>query len=263
MPVNIKKFINLENIKNSLDSFKGAIPFDHCIVDGFFTDKFAAQLANEFIPYDSPHWWVYKNDIEDKKACNSWNQFPEATYSTFSYLNSSEFRNLLNEKTGLSLQDDPGLHGGGWHCHDVGGLLNPHLDYSIHPKMGLQRVINIIIYISQELLEEHGGHFGMWDSNKNGQPEQLVQEIAPKFNRAIIFNTTQNSWHGLSRKLTQPNGIYRKSLAIYYLQDPLTGVDPRGRALFAPVAEQRTDKKILEIIKLRSNVDTSKQVYIK
>jgi len=31
--------------------------------------------------------------------------------------------------------------------HAAGGNLNPHLDYSIHPKMGLQRKLNVIIYL--------------------------------------------------------------------------------------------------------------------
>jgi glutamyl-tRNA synthetase len=31
------------------------------------------------------------------------------------------------------------LHGGGLHCHKAGGKLNTHLDYSLHPKLNLQR----------------------------------------------------------------------------------------------------------------------------
>jgi len=89
---------------------------------------------------------------------------------------------------GYSFYIDHGLHGGGWHIHGHGGNLNPHLDYSIHPKMKLMRKLNIIIYMSKELDDTHGGHLGLWDHDltRNG-PGKLVKEIQPKFNRAVIL----------------------------------------------------------------------------
>jgi hypothetical protein len=239
-------------------------PFDHVIVDGFFNNDIAQRLSEEFMDYESPHWLSYDNLIENKKACNDWNKFPDLTYKVFNELTSENFTRLFSELSGIRpLYPDPGLHGGGWHCHGVGGLLNPHLDYNVHPKLNLQRVFNIIVYISPELKEEHGGHLGLWehDEGKN-QPGVLSKEIVPKFNRAVIFNTTQNSWHGMSRALTQPEGIYRKSIAVYYLKDPPEDTENRGRALFAPTESQKEDPQILEIIKLRSGVDTSNLVYV-
>ncbi|WP_260469461.1 2OG-Fe(II) oxygenase [Pandoraea apista] len=146
--------------------------------------------------------------------------------------------------------------------HAAGGNLNPHLDYSIHPKLGLQRKLNIIIYLSEEMREDYGGHLGLWkhDNNKN-QPGPLMKEIAPKFNRAVLFDTTQNSWHGMSRQLVQPDNIYRKSLAVYYLCEPVGDVDQRGRALFAPREDQIGDEEVDRIIELRSQVSQSANVY--
>jgi hypothetical protein len=169
---------------------------------------------------------------------------------------------LLEEALGEKVFVDHGLNGGGWHIHGTGGNLNPHLDYSIHPKMGLERVLNIIIYLSPDLRPEHGGHLGLWEDDElNGAPGRLVKEVEPRFNRAVIFNTTQRSWHGMSRKLEVPEGIYRKSLAIYYLREPANGAEQRGRALFAPREEQRGDEAVLNTIRLRSNVATSSNVY--
>jgi hypothetical protein len=59
---------------------------------------------------------------------------------------------MLSKKLDLFLYPDPGLHGGGWHMHGAGGNLNPHLDYSIHPKSGLMRKLNIIIYLSNIII---------------------------------------------------------------------------------------------------------------
>lgn len=255
-------YVNLDSLNNSFVSFKGAPPFDHCVVDDFLSSEILDSILNEFLEYDSPKWFSYDNPIENKKALNDWNAFGPVTYSLFNYLNSPEFITKLSSLYGKKLYADPGLHGGGWHCHGVGGNLNPHFDYSIHPKLNLQRTINIIIYISRELKEEHGGHLGLWAHNPEaGSPGELIKEVAPKFNRAIIFDTTQNSWHGMSRPLTQPEGVLRKSLAIYYLCDPSPDASDRGRALFAPREHQMNDPKIDEIIKLRSGTQTSHKVY--
>lgn len=255
--------INIENLEKGLMGFKGKYPFDHCVVDNFFEAEFAELLSKEFPTYDFEKWFYYKNPIEDKKALNDWNIFPDATYKAFFTLQSEQILKILSNALEKHLYIDPGLHGGGWHIHGDGGNLNPHLDYSIHPKLGLQRKLNIIIYLSKELIPElHGGHLGLWKNDVvTQQPGQLEVEIEPIFNRAVIFDTTQMSWHGMSRVLNVPNGIYRKSLAIYYLAEPSENAANHLRALFAPRESQKDDSRIVEIIKLRSGIDTSNEVY--
>jgi Rps23 Pro-64 3,4-dihydroxylase Tpa1-like proline 4-hydroxylase len=243
--------INLDNLVDAFTTYKNARPFDHCVVDDFLPAELARQVDAEFLDYDSDKWFSYTNAIEIKKQCKDWGLFPKYTYRLFNYLNSPEFVTILSKQVGVQLYSDPGLHGGGWHSHSVGGRLNPHLDYSIHPKLGLQRKLNIIVYVSKDLQAEHGGNLGLWTGDEHG-PGDLVKEVAPIFNRAVIFDTTQNSWHGMSRGLTQPEGIYRKSLAIYYLADPVEPVDPRARALFAPTPEQQNDPSVLDLIASRA-----------
>ncbi len=254
--------INLDNLQRALLDFAKSGPFDHCVVDGFFEVDAAKQLSGEFPDYDSDIWYVYNNSIEHKKTLNSWEKFPKATYKAFTLLHSPVVTDLLEKVLGDKIYVDHGLNGGGWHIHGTGGNLNPHLDYSIHPKMELERVLNIIVYLSPDLVPEHGGHLGLWAHDEaNRAPGELVKEIEPRFNRAVIFNTTQNSWHGMSRKLNVPEGIHRKSLAIYYLREPASGAEQRGRALFAPREEQRGDEAVLDTIRLRSSVATSSNVY--
>jgi Rps23 Pro-64 3,4-dihydroxylase Tpa1-like proline 4-hydroxylase len=254
--------INFENLRAGLQDFSASRPFDHCIIDGFFEENSARALADEFPEYDSDEWYFYNNPIEHKKALNNWEKFPKATYQAFTLLQSSMVTDLLADALGQKIYVDHGLNGGGWHIHGAGGNLNPHLDYSIHPKMQMERVLNIIIYLSPDLKPEHGGHLGLWAHDEaNKAPGELVKEVEPRFNRAIVFNTTQNSWHGMSRRLNVPEGVHRKSLAIYYMRDPAEGAEQRGRALFAPRAEQLGDEAVLETIRLRSNVATSANVY--
>ena len=148
---------------------------------------------------------------------------------------------------------DQGLHGGGWHMHGTGGNLNIHKDYSIHPKLGLQRKLNLIVYISKDWNPDWGGALEFWSHDHgNNKPLRLEKSIECVYNRAVLFDTTQNSWHGLPNPLTCPNDKYRKSLAMYYLTDIDNGIEDRSRALFAPTKEQENDPDILQLIEERS-----------
>ena len=146
------------------------------------------------------------------------------------YLNSPEFVSFLSNTLDIKLYSDPGLHAGGCHIHSSGGILAPHLDYNIHPKLGLKRKLNLLVYLTEEYKTYFGGHLGFYKGVS--QPEKLMIEIPTIFNRAVLFDTSQNSWHGLSQDLIMPSGIYRKSLAVYYLTDPGENEKTNKRALF-------------------------------
>jgi len=259
-----KSIINYGALSKSLVTFKGSLPFDHCVIDDFFDNDIANQIQSEFMDYEDERWFFYNNLIENKKASNNWGYFPPLTYQVFCELLSPKFLNVLESALDVKFYIDHGLHGGGWHIHGTGGNLNPHLDYSIHPKMGLMRKLNIIVYMSKELKDSHGGHLGLWghDDNKNC-PGSLIKEIQPKFNRAVLFDTTQNSWHGMSQPLSQPHGVYRKSFAVYYLTEAPVDADARQRALFAPREEQAQDSDVLSLIKMRADANEFYKAYRK
>lgn len=243
----MEHLVNINNLKNAFTEFKGAIPFDHCVVDNFLSEYLIEKIESEFLDFNSDHYYNYNNPVEIKKQNHDWGLFPKYTYQLFNYLNSQPFLDILSEHIEVKLYADSGLHGGGWHIHDATGILNQHLDYSLHPKLELQRKINIIIYVTKDWQESYGGHLGLFEN-----PDKLVKEVAPMYNRAIVFDTTQDSWHGLSRVCNTPTGVYRKSLAIYYLTDPPIEVDTRNRALFAPREDQKNDPDILKLIESRS-----------
>jgi Rps23 Pro-64 3,4-dihydroxylase Tpa1-like proline 4-hydroxylase len=249
----MNNFINDQNWQDLSAQFINAKPFNYVIIDNFWKEDVAKELATEFPNYESPIWTAhYQNAIEDKKACNHWDKFPAATYRAFTYLNSQKFLNIVESIVGVSdIKTDIGLHGGGWHCHHKGGKLNIHLDYSIHPKLKLERHFNLIIYMTPDWNAQWGGGLEFWNSDETGKPSTCANTIENKFNRAVIFDTTQNSWHGLPDDLTCPDGVNRQSLAIYYLTDPSKNADPRPRALFVPHKEQSQNSEVLELIKQR------------
>jgi Rps23 Pro-64 3,4-dihydroxylase Tpa1-like proline 4-hydroxylase len=171
------------------------------------------------------------------------------------YLSSSNFVSKIKELTGIkSLYPDVGLHGAGWHIHGTGGKLNVHLDYSIHPKLKLQRKLNLIFYLTEDWDLDWGGSLQFWshDEERN-RPKEKKVVVDNIFNRAVLFDTTQNSWHGFPEPLTCPEGVYRKSIAFYYLTDPPENVDQRKRALYAPTQEQENNLEILDLIAKRSS----------
>ena len=242
-------------------SFEHAQPFSHVVIDEFFLPEIAAALEADIPPFNDPAWSQYSNPIEEKRALNHWDRFPPTTYRVFSYLNSA-FLSSLSELTGVEgLLADAGLHGGGWHLHGRGGKLNVHLDYSVHPKLHLERRLNLIVYLTQGWDPAWGGALGLWTHDEqNEHPGELVTAVDCRFNRAVIFDTTY-SWHGLPEPLTCPPGVYRKSIATYYLTPVREGASSRGKALFAPHGAQADDETVLKLIRERAAVETAAKTY--
>lgn len=253
-----------KNLKNNFKNFKLSKPFNYAICDNFFNLIHAKKLAKEFPKYsDNDVWHEYKNPVEVKKSCNNWNKFSSHIYQTFLYLNSDEFIKKLEKLTKIKpLFPDFGLHGGGLHTHKNGGKLNHHLDYSLHPKSNLQRKINLIVYLSPRWKKEYGGELGFWSHDKiKNCPLKLEKKIVPIFNRAVIFDTTQNSWHGIVSKLKSKKKIYRNSIAIYYMTYPPKNIVKRERALYAPNSKQVNKKEIINFIKKRSISKYASKMY--
>jgi hypothetical protein len=237
-------------------------PFHHIVIDNFLPKDIANQVAEEFPDADSDFWYEYSNPLEIKKACSDWNKFSPTIYSVFMELFSKYLTEKLSFISSTILTADVGLHGGGLHCHKAGGKLNTHLDYSLHPKIHKQRKLNIIIYVTKNWDTNWNGALGLWQNNpETDQPGKLFHKIDCVFNRAIIFDTTQMSWHGLPDPVTCPDNVSRNSLAAYYLCDPPKEVDTRGKALYAPNEEQKGNKDILELIEKRANINSFSNVY--
>lgn len=256
--------LNFGDVFEQEKLWNSAKPFPHLVIDNFLPLDIANKVADEFPDADSDFWYEYANPLEIKKACSDWNKFPPTIYQVFTTLMGKEVVDTLNYFTNKQLTADCGLHGGGLHCHKAGGKLNTHLDYSIHPKVNMQRKVNIIIYVAKDWDPDWDGALGLWENdNSSGvdQPGKLIQKIDCVFNRAVIFDTTMYSWHGLPDPVLCPPGRSRNSLATYYLCDPPTEVDTRGKALYAPSESQKGDEHIQDLIRKRANLTTFSEVY--
>lgn len=237
-------------------------PIDHIVIDDFLPSEVAIALSKEFGQYDGENWHKYSNTIEEKKTCNQWNLFKDTTYQYFQAACSAPVSLAISKKFGINVDADYGLHGGGQHIHSKMGNLNPHLDYSLHPKIKLERRLNAIYYLTDDYEKSDGGHFGLWGNSSSEQPGNLVTEYEPLFNRLVLFNTSQNSWHGLSRVYDPKENRYRKSLATYYLSEPRAEALSHTRALFAPRDDQKSDEKVLRQIKDRVSEGKHQTSYV-
>ena len=246
---------NIHKYKTAYENSLQYDPFPSVLIENFFSPTYLQSIQNSFPKFEDDVWHIYDNPLEKKRSCNSWNIFPPIIYNCFQVLNSPEFVATISNITGLKLIADSGLHGGGLHVHGPGGILNPHLDYDQHPKLPLQRRINLIVYVHPKYHPSFGGQLGFWGHDQcENLPANLFKVIEPIPNSAILFDTSKNSWHGLVRPLTNSSVFYRMSLAVYYLserQHPINGA--RERALYAPTESQRTSPEILELIRKRSD----------
>jgi Rps23 Pro-64 3,4-dihydroxylase Tpa1-like proline 4-hydroxylase len=127
--------------------------------------------------------------------------------------NSAAFLDFLKELTGIAaLIPDPYFEGGGMHQIVRGGHLNVHVDFNRHPLTGLDRRLNVLLYLNRDWQVQWGGAFELW----SGDGEQMVKRVPPLFNRLVVFSTTEISYHGHPHPLACPEDRTRRSLALYY-----------------------------------------------
>ena len=226
-------------------------PFPHVVVDDVFPTDFVNGLSREIQSIRS--WFRYDNPLERKSTSNKWDEFGPYLYSYFTAMLSVTATDDLAAMFEIpGLVPDIGLHGGGVHVSGDGDKLNVHQDYSIHPKVGLERRINVIFHVEPMWQSSFGGHLEFWSGGH--QPEECRQRIISKFNRMIVFATSPGSWHGFAEPISCPDSIRRKSLATYYLSEPSDDAVERYRARYAPSKQQQGDASILRLIEERSGL---------
>jgi 2OG-Fe(II) oxygenase superfamily len=194
--------------------YQSAQPFPHIHLADFLDPDAACSAAEEFPGSSSQAWIQYKHFNENKAGLAKRELFPEALRKIVDELNGPEFLDWLSKLTGISnLVADPTLEGGGLHQSARGGFLNLHTDFTMHHHYkNWKRRINLILYLNRGWELEWGGAIELWDR----QMRQCCASVPPLLNHALIFSTTDHSYHGFPEKLRCPDGISRKSLALYY-----------------------------------------------
>ena len=218
----------------SRDVYEAAVPFPHVVLDDFLPPATLDGVLAEFPSPASAGWFRFDSDRERKLAAAGGELLGPITRHVFAQLNGSAMLDFLGQLTGIDgLVPDPHLFGGGLHQIERGGFLEVHADFNLHPVTRLYRRLNLLLYLNREWNPVWGGELELW----NRTMSECEVSIVPLFNRCVILNTTDHSFHGHPEPLMCPAGVTRKSLALYYYArepDPSDSTLNAHNTLFQP-----------------------------
>ncbi len=212
-------------------------PFTHFVVEDFAPAGLVDGLS--WVP--GPEWagWEarYDNDCErGKRTTRRLDAIGPGWGDLFGWLNGELLATTLGRTCGVyPLSPDPTAHGAGLHVTEPGGHLSPHLDYALHPLLeGMERRLNLVLFLNREWREEWGGALELYDN----AAATVGARIYPKLNRAVLWCPGDVEFHGTQRveyvdDERAANVPPRVTAAAYYLAPARPGVT-RRRALFVP-----------------------------
>jgi Rps23 Pro-64 3,4-dihydroxylase Tpa1-like proline 4-hydroxylase len=202
--------------------YESATPYPHIVIDDFLEPAAAAAAIEEFPPLDPDQWNNYLHTNERKFSNTDPETWGPALQSILLELNSPRFVKFIGNLIGVDgLVPDPSLEGGGLHQSTAGGFLNMHADYTVHPhNRKWERRANLLLYLNDDWKPEYGGDLELWSTDM----KRCVEKVSPIANRVLIFTTGATSFHGHPEPMRCPEGVFRRSLALYYFSveaDPL------------------------------------------
>ncbi len=211
-----------ESVDRYRDAFVNAQPFKHVMIEDFFERTFAEQLLAEFPSFDKKLSINESGQTSGKSVNPNIRTISPAYQQLYDLLGSQSFLNFVSRLSGIpDLLLDPKMFGGGTHENLHGQDLDPHVDFNYDESRNLHRRLNLIVYMNPEWRTEWGGALEI-HSNPRRPDENQIQSFDPLFNRCVMFETNEYSWHGFP-KIDQPQDkrhLSRKSISIYlYTKD--------------------------------------------
>jgi len=208
----------------SRETYAAAEPFPHVVLDGFLPADAVARLVGEFPPVeefaaDGPEGGnkIGKHDSTARTPMGAF------TRSLLAQLSCAPFVDFLERLSGVAgLVSDPRGIDSALRHFVRGGRLAVHADFNMKGRLGLERRVNLILYVNEHWPAEYGGALELWDKQMIG----CVKRIPPVFNRAIVFSPLDGAYHGFPDPVRCPAGESRKSLQLYYYAAPRPTVRP-------------------------------------
>jgi Rps23 Pro-64 3,4-dihydroxylase Tpa1-like proline 4-hydroxylase len=188
-------------------------PFRYLIINNFFPKETAEHLYQHYPGINSKKWdhTTYINQ-KNKFVKNTFEDLP-VYQQLFEELNDKSFTQLLEKITGVQpLLPDSSLHGAGLHQSTKGAFLDVHIDFNKHPEKKWHRRMNLIIFMNKNWKKEYNGYLELWDMDK----KERIENIKPSFNKAVLFETNEISFHGHPKPLNTPPDVSRKSISLYF-----------------------------------------------
>jgi Rps23 Pro-64 3,4-dihydroxylase Tpa1-like proline 4-hydroxylase len=233
-----------EKGKELHEQYTHADPFPSIVLDDFLPTSLADVMLQNFGParQDDDLNKAYDTSYERLKSSYHPDTLNAKARGLFYSFNSRPFLQVLENISGIKgLIPDPYFLGGGFHEIRNGGHLSVHADFNHHKMMNLERRINVLIYLNKDWKNEYGGQLELWETGMS----RISRSILPEFNRCVIFNTTEGSMHGNPQKVSHPDGISRKSIALYYYTSTWDGAKKAKTTQFhtRPGTEDRPNRR--------------------
>lgn len=221
----LAQFINPEVMGSLADyakAFQSGQPFRHVVIDRFLTPEFCEQICSEFPAFESRHAVDENKTVGGKATRETVRLLGPAFEQADDLVQAPEFLGLVEHITGIDqIHYDPFYFGGGTHENRAGQDLDPHIDFNYHPVSNQHRRLNLIIYLNDEWDDAWGGSLQLHRDPYLEPDEDEIVTVTPLMNRCVIFETTENSWHGFER-IELPGDkqqLSRKSFAVYFYTD--------------------------------------------
>jgi hypothetical protein len=218
--------------KEWIDSSK---PYPYIVIDNFFTEEVSKAFANSYPELDDKKWYHFRNTINGKKnvfeqgmmGISIPSDLPIYTLSVIASLNSPEFLEILKQITGIDdLIFDSHNEIGQWagiRAMKPGAYQSIHSDARLHPHLGIEKKVTLVGYLNEEWKESDGGYTEVW----NNDMTKCVDRVAPLFNRVLIFQNTDKSYHGVPEV-----NNFRKTFLTSYLRNTPDFKETRPKAQF-------------------------------
>lgn len=194
--------------------FQAAQPFRFACIDDFLLPEFGENVARSFLSYaEAACLGRSFHTVHERRKVQvtDYERFPPAVQRLTDALAEPEFVRLLASMTGIpDLVFDAHLTGAGMQQTACGGRLDVHVDFNL-PFPRLHRRLNLILYLNPGWEISWGGLIEFWDRDVKVRHHA----IEPVFNRCVLFETTQTSFHGVTT-VKCPRGTTRNSFSVYY-----------------------------------------------
>ncbi len=207
------EYISEQALQELRQGYTTTIPYPHKVIDNFFKPEYLENIMKEINSLNNKNAdGIFMNKDWEYKKYSFDHNFEPLLKDIFKQLTEDAFIQEMEQCTGISnlVRGDSTLHGAGVHRVERDGLLGLHTDFNIY--RGMDRRINMLVYLNPDWKEEYNGSFLVCDKEQ----KKIVNRIYPFYNRCVIFSTTKDSIHGHPEPLTCPPDMKRQSIAIYY-----------------------------------------------
>ncbi len=218
--------------------FRQEGPVRYVVIDDFLDASVAQQLLDEFpSPQDMPKSRDYV--FSDKRELSTLDRHTDTSRMLHDALVSPAFTEFLSDLVGRPVFLDPEYVGGGFHAGEPGSYLDLHTDFNLHPvHHDWHRMLNILIYLNPGWEPSWGGQLQLTD-----RPDRPGTTVDPLFNRAVVMESTDSSYHGYEQ-LRFPEGTARRSIAAYAYETVADGAIERRTTNWQP-QEASAAKRVL------------------